>query len=124
DDCIGGVGANAGGLDVEAGGAQQGLTQRTEGVEGPIVRRVLGGQDVEAGVEVVEQGGRRADEVVRVGGGDDVWVRSRVRVSARVGEVGVSYDRTRVGVDAEVLVAVTDDAESVDRGVEVDAEIG
>src|SRR5262249_18326552 len=96
-------------------------------LQGAGVRRVLDGQDVEGGVDVVERRRGGAGEVIGVGVAHDVGRLAEVGVAGAVGQGevhdGVGRRVAGVDVDAEVLAGVADHAEPVDRGVEVDGEL-
>ena len=109
-----------GGRDIEAGDVGEVTLDGEELGERAVVGRRLNYQGAASQVEVIERGAGGAGHGVGVGSGDHVR-----RDAVGVIQLAVRRDEGGgVGMGAQVLARIGDDADAIDDGVEVEAEAG
>src|SRR5205085_11660237 len=98
--------------------------ERADRVERAVVRRVLDNEPVETVINIVERRRGRAGEVVGVGRAGDVRRLALVWIAGSKTERAVgAYHRARVRVEAQVLTRVADEPDTINRRVEINAEL-
>jgi hypothetical protein len=89
-------------------------TQRPNGVERAIVRRILDYQDIQIRIDAIQRRGGRARKVIGLGYPDNIWVGSRIQIACGVGECAIRpSERSIIGIEPQILVSIADHADAI-----------
>jgi hypothetical protein len=83
----------------------------------------LPSKDIQIGIDHVKGGRRRSGEVVGIGCADGIRICARIRIAGRIDERRVgSGDGAVIGIETQILIRVTNDANTIRDGIEIETE--